>query len=176
MNTFARKLKALRTEHQLTQAQMAEKMCVDASRISRREQGGQPTTQFIERLNKVFGVNAFEWLEDDEDLATDAPVPRVVHLNATSTREENDETSWRTKTVELLTRMMDLLGSLTRNSRGGGELAISAHPSENRSALLIIRPLVLNFAQPARGIFNITFSHSRSSHPLIFTETIASSA
>lgn len=119
---FARKLKELRQLHKLTQDQMAARLGIDPSRISRVEHDVHPSSLLIERLYKVFGVHAHEWLSEEE--ITDEPLPeilpRVVHLRSASAQEQNDDVGLRAKTVALLERMMDMLETITRNSRGGG--------------------------------------------------------
>jgi len=120
---FAEKLKALRLDRKLTQVQMAELLCVDASRISRLEHDEHPSTHFIERLNKVFGVNAFEWMIEAQRGDEEHPghaTTRVIHLKAANTIDDDQEVGFRSRAVDLLARMTDLLESLIRSSRGGG--------------------------------------------------------
>jgi len=120
--SFAETLIAFRREHKFTQTQLGLKLGIDPSRICRAERGFRPSSNLIERLNKVFGVQAHEWLED-KDPNTDptlVPIPRVVHLRAPNAQEGNDELSLRARAVALLERMMDMLETITRNSRGGG--------------------------------------------------------
>jgi transcriptional regulator with XRE-family HTH domain len=117
---FARKLKALRLEQKLTQAAMGQMLHTDASRICRLERGEHPSPRIIEQMNKVFGVNAYEWLVEEEESIADDAKPRVVHINRSNMNDPNDEFSYRAKAIEMLGRMMDMLESLIRNSRGGG--------------------------------------------------------
>lgn len=57
---FSEELRKLRHEQKLTQAEMAFKLHVDPSRISRWEHDEVPPTQMVERIGTTFGVNAHE--------------------------------------------------------------------------------------------------------------------
>ncbi len=119
---FAKELRKLRHDQNLTQAAMAFKLHVDPSRVSRWEHGELPPLNMVERISATFGVNAHEWLhEAPQPPAADALAnePRVVHMKPEPTRSEDDD-NWRSKAIDLLSRVTDLLESLIKNARGGG--------------------------------------------------------
>lgn len=126
---FSEELRKLRHEQKLTQAEMAFKLHVDPSRISRWEHDEVPPTQMLERISTTFGVNAHEWLREEvpkspHESATAAP--RVVHMKPEAAHGDREEGSWRGKAIDLLSRMTDLLESLIKNARGGGVIKPSS--------------------------------------------------
>jgi len=120
---FSEKLRKLRLGQKLTQAEMAFKLHVDPSRISRWEHDEIPPTQMVERISKTFGVNAHEWLHEEVPKSPQESAtmePRVVHMKSEAAHGNREEGSWRGKAIDLLSRMTDLLESLIKNARGGG--------------------------------------------------------
>jgi len=121
---FAEELRKLRHDLKLSQSAMADRLHVDPSRISRWEHDELPPLNMVERISTTFGVNAHEWLhESQQPPSADAPAsePRVVHMKSEPSRNE-DDSNWRGKAIDLLSRMTDLLESLIKNARrGGGE-------------------------------------------------------
>ncbi len=66
-NTFGARLKALRIEAGMTQAQLGERMGMLATNIARLETGGRaPTWDTVMRLAKVFGVSTDEFVTEGE--------------------------------------------------------------------------------------------------------------
>lgn len=79
----------------------------------------------VERISATFGVNAHEWLhESPQPTSPDASAsePRVVHMKPEALHGDREEGHWRGKAIDLLSRMTDLLESLIKNARGGGNL------------------------------------------------------
>lgn len=118
---FAKELRKLRHDQNLSQAAMAFMLHVDPSRISRWEHGELPPLHMVERISATFGVNAHEWLRESPPPPEAAPAnePRVVHMKPEPTRTEEDG-NWRSKAIDLRSRMADLLESVIKNARGGG--------------------------------------------------------
>lgn len=124
---FSEELRKLRHEQRLTQAEMAFKLHVDPSRISRWERDELPPLSMVERISATFGVNAHEWLhESPQQPNADASVsePRLVHMKHESPRNDAEDSNWRSKAIDLLSRMTDLLESLIKNARGGVNLIL----------------------------------------------------
>lgn len=120
---FAEELRKLRHHQKLSQSAMAYKLHVDPSRISRWERDKLPPLNMVERISATFGVNAHEWLHDSQKAPSAdalANEPRVVHMKPEPPRNEVEDSNWRSKAIELLSRMTDLLESLIKNARGGG--------------------------------------------------------
>lgn len=119
---FSEELRKLRHEQKLTQAEMAFKLHVDPSRISRWEHDEVPPTQMLERISKTFGVNAHEWLREEVPNSPHESAtmePRVVHMKPEAAHGDREEGGWRGKAIDLLSRMTDLLESILKNARGG---------------------------------------------------------
>ncbi|MBK9148675.1 MAG: helix-turn-helix transcriptional regulator [Flavobacteriales bacterium] len=120
---FAEELRKLRNDQKLSQSAMAYKLHVDPSRISRWEHDELPPLNMVERISTTFGVNAHEWLHDSQKApSADASAiePRVVHMKPEPPRIDAEDSNWRSKAIDLLSRMTDLLESLIKNARGGG--------------------------------------------------------
>lgn len=73
-SSFGQQLKKFRQELNLTQAEFAERLCIDPSRISRIEHGEEPSKRVLEQLKKVFGVNAYAWLDSSGTMNDVEPV------------------------------------------------------------------------------------------------------
>lgn len=118
-------LKDLRSSLNLTQCEMAHKLHVDPSRISRWENGEQPTLDNLQRIGKVFKVDTLKWLEVEErealDHAEPTTGPRVIHMK--DAPQHSSEPDWRMKAVDLMSHMTVLLESMLRSPRGGGALS-----------------------------------------------------
>lgn len=64
---FSQKLKALRTQHNLTQEQLAEMIYVTRAAISKWETGkGYPGIDSLKMLSQVFGVSIDELISEDD--------------------------------------------------------------------------------------------------------------
>lgn len=125
--SFSEQLKDLRSRLKLTQCEMAHKLHVDASRISRWEGGELPTLDNVLRISKTYNVDALKWLENEETcLPEEEPPmdgPRLVHMRDTQNDRNEDPSEWRAKAVDLMARMADLLDYMLRKPRGGGGVA-----------------------------------------------------
>lgn len=120
---FAKRLKELRQDLGLTQAEMAHRLNIDASTYCRWEQKVKPPIHIIERISKQFNVDAFNWVERDNGHGSeqaDVSKPRVVHFTPVQPNTESTDEEWRSRAVDLLGRMVDMLETLLRGSRGGG--------------------------------------------------------
>ncbi|MEZ4756333.1 MAG: helix-turn-helix transcriptional regulator [Flavobacteriales bacterium] len=122
-SSFGQKLKKLRQENNLTQAEMAERLCVDPSRISRWEHGEEPSRRVLEQLQKVFHVNAYALLSDPAASDSEGPPASAASPPAEDAVSE-EESIWRSKVVELFSQMTDLMEALTSRygRKGGGAL------------------------------------------------------
>jgi len=124
---FSEELKNLRLRLKLTQSEMALQLHVDPSRISRWEHDEVPTLDNVMRISKTYNVDALKWLDDDPTQLPDevppAEGPRLVHMSGTRTDPNEDRSEWRSKAVDLMARMADLLDYMLRKPRGGGGVA-----------------------------------------------------
>ena len=113
---FGDKLKALRNELGLKQAEMAHRLHGDTSTYCRWEHKTHPPTHAIERIAKTFEVDAWAWMRGEEEVPEAAPGPKVVHLNTEADKQDQDAQSVG---LRLLGRMVDLAEWLMQRSRGG---------------------------------------------------------
>jgi transcriptional regulator with XRE-family HTH domain len=116
---FAQNLKKLRLKHDLTQTQMAERLCVDPSRISRWENDEPPSRRVLERIQQVFQVNAYEWT-NGHDTSNGEEVAAPMEPTPHSEQVQDHDPAWRSKAIDAICRMIDLLESLVRRDRGQG--------------------------------------------------------
>lgn len=114
---FAQNLKKLRLKHDLTQTQMAERLCVDPSRISRWENDEPPSRRVLERIQQVFQVNAYEWT-NGHDTSNGEEVAAPTEPTPHSEQVQDHDPAWRSKAIDAICRMIDLLESLVRRDRG----------------------------------------------------------
>jgi transcriptional regulator with XRE-family HTH domain len=124
---FSEELKALRTQLGLTQQAMADRLHVDRSTYCRWEHTEQPPAHVLERISKEFGVDAWAWMRPEEEEPEKIPGAHVVHFHPTDQKvfsdEERAESAWRSKAVDLLSRVTELLANLITSSgknKGGG--------------------------------------------------------
>lgn len=74
---LSEKLQALRRQHRMTQAQLAEKLYVSRTAVSKWESGrGTPNLESLKCLSRVFGVSIDELLSDEEPAAQAPPAAR----------------------------------------------------------------------------------------------------
>lgn len=67
MEHFGKKLKKLRKEEGLTQAQLADKLCLNVKMIERLEAGKNiPKTENLLSISDYFGVKLDYWSEEDK--------------------------------------------------------------------------------------------------------------
>jgi transcriptional regulator with XRE-family HTH domain len=116
---FGEQLKKLRIELGLGQKEMADRLSIDVSTYSRWERKERPAMHVIERVNKVFRVQAIDWVREPEASAEEAPStgPRVVHL-----KPENDATHAdpnETERLRLFNRMLDFFERMFGKLGGG---------------------------------------------------------
>ncbi|MFZ1693806.1 MAG: helix-turn-helix transcriptional regulator, partial [Flavobacteriales bacterium] len=105
---FGEKLKELRQRLKLNQGEMAAKLSCDVSTYCRWEHKKVPATHVIERVSKVFDVDAWAWVKPDEPETPNEQnvVPRVVHMKPredSSYKQSDDPERYR-----LLNRLLDL--------------------------------------------------------------------
>ncbi len=124
---FSEELKALRSRLGLTQQAMANRLSMERSTYCRLEHKEQPPPYMVERISKEFGVDAWAWMRSEEEEPENVPGPHVVHFHTIDQKvlseEERTERAWRSKAVDLLARVTDLLENLIRSSgrnKGGG--------------------------------------------------------
>lgn len=118
---FSEELKALRTHLGLTQLAMADRLNVERSTYYRWEHTEHPPAYVVERISKEFGVDAWSWLRPEET-ALPEPGPRVVHLRNEETEADREDSRWRLRALDLLTRITDLVEGIMKSpgKRGGG--------------------------------------------------------
>jgi transcriptional regulator with XRE-family HTH domain len=118
---FHEHLKKLRQELGYTQGYMAGLLNIDRSTYSRLEHKEKPPVYLVERICETFNVDAFAWLHcgvieavpQDHDTG-----PKVIHMSESD--QSVHERQWRSRAVDLLAQITNLLEHLMRSSRGGG--------------------------------------------------------
>ena len=126
---FPKELKQLRHDLGLTQAEMAHRLDIDPSTYCRWEHKDKPPAYIVERISKRFNVDASHWIDHatKETAAPDPDTkPRIVHLASAHDVDQSTDDNWRSKAVDLLSRMADMLETLLRGSRGGGGYKLAA--------------------------------------------------
>ncbi len=139
---FGEQLKKLRIELGLGQKEMADRLSIDVSTYSRWEHKERPAMHVIERVSKVFGVQAIDWVREPEARAEEAPSagPRVVHL-----KSENDATHadpHENERLRLFNRMLDFFERMF-GKLGGGSNRLSSRPLKRRAPALRGRRLTM---------------------------------
>jgi transcriptional regulator with XRE-family HTH domain len=90
--TFGEKIRKLRREKKLSQAELADKVSMNSNHLSRLERGvGLPSTEILKRLAQTLEVSIDYLLSEDD---TDAPAAEV--------RIENKALAERVKLIEEL--------------------------------------------------------------------------
>lgn len=119
---FHEELKALRIRLGLSQQEMADRLSIDRSTYSRLEHKEHPPAYLVERINKMFQVDAWAWIRPDEVAPDGEQGPRLVHLRPEQELAGNAEGNWRLKAVDLLGRITELLAAMIKDpgKRGGG--------------------------------------------------------
>jgi|GEM_PF-1953171 len=118
---FAEKLKELRKDHGLSQTEMGQRLHLSQPAYCRLEHNEHPMPHHIERINKVFGVDASAWLEpmDPPMHGENDPQVKVVYLKGSPAfgSDEQDD-SWVDRFARDLKRVIRILRG--ESSQGGG--------------------------------------------------------
>ena len=120
---FHEHLKKLRQELGLTQEKMAELLNMERSSYCRLEHNESPPVHYVERISSTFNVDAFRWLERTEEGTSqeNGPAgPRVIHMSGSESEQTTYDRQWRSRAVDLLSHITNLVEQLLRNSRWGG--------------------------------------------------------
>ncbi|MBK9147651.1 MAG: helix-turn-helix transcriptional regulator [Flavobacteriales bacterium] len=116
---FGEKLKKLRIDLGLGQKEMADRLSIDVSTYSRWEHKERPAMHVIERVSKVFGVQAIDWIREPEATDADPSVqrPRVVHLKPGNEATHADPNE--TERLRLFNRVLDFFERVFGKLGGG---------------------------------------------------------
>lgn len=110
---FSEKIKELRKALKLSQNELAEKIHVHPTHLSKMENGHlSPSIDIVQRLMKVFGVSADQLLNEDENTTVDIQDKELNKQLALINQLDEDEKNALIKIINsMLTkkRMKDLL-------------------------------------------------------------------
>lgn len=110
---FSEKVKALRKANGLSQNELAEKIHIHSTHLSKMENGHlSPSIDIVQRLMKVFSVSADQLLNEDEDTTVDIQDKELNEQLALINQLDEDEKNALIKIINsMLTkkRMKDLL-------------------------------------------------------------------
>ena len=111
--TFNEKIKALRKGSNMSQQELAEKLHIHVTHLSKMENGHlSPSIDIVQRLMKVFAVSADQLLNDDENSVVDIQNHEFNEQLALINQLDEDEKNALIKIINsMLTkkRMKDLL-------------------------------------------------------------------
>jgi transcriptional regulator with XRE-family HTH domain len=120
---FHEHLKKLRQDLGYTQEQMAELLNIDRSTYCRLEHNPDPPLHYVERISMTFKVDAYRWLRPEE--IAEAPAqdgsasigPKILHMPDLD--QAAHERHWRSRAVDILGQITNLMADLLKNTRGG---------------------------------------------------------
>ncbi len=118
---FGEQLKNLRRSLDLGQKETADRLNIDVSTYSRWEHKERPAAHVIERVSKVFQVDAWAWVRDEEETVEDdvSPAgPHIVHMNNAASAQADD--AQEMERLRLLNRVLDIFERVFGKMRGGG--------------------------------------------------------
>jgi transcriptional regulator with XRE-family HTH domain len=118
---FGEQLKNLRRSLNLGQKEMADRLNIDVSTYSRWEHKERPAAHVVERVSKVFLVDAWAWVREEKETTEDdvSPTgPQIIHMNNTPSAPADD--AQEMERLRLLNRVLDIFERVFGKLRGGG--------------------------------------------------------
>ncbi len=98
---------------------MADRLCIDKSTYCRWEKKEVPSPHMVARVQKAFGVDAWNWLKPEAvepESIHERTEPRVVHLRTEPEHSRDD--GHEADRIKLLNRVLDLFERMV-GRRGG---------------------------------------------------------